>query len=235
MTWRRRRERATPLVSITSRSSPTASAWPAHQTGAPFAAPAFLADLARDTGRPARPPGPCLSRRWHDQRSGGGQRDRRRRWELPGRFGGAVLVSSGPAAAGVVAGLITPPPTKKPKPSKTPPTATTEPTARPAQRRQRRQRQHRLLRPHRRRCRPRTQAATRPMTRQSEPHMIVLDPANAAGCPANGFGFPVAAVGCIWEQVSAPAGDTADQLAFVPVANTRVPGPGSPRAPTSPM
>ena len=49
-----------------------------------------------------------------------------------------------------------------------------------------------------------------------EPHPIVLVATNPA-CPP---GPPAAAVGCITEQISAPGGDTTDDLYFVPVANT---------------
>lgn len=57
---------------------------------------------------------------------------------------------------------------------------------------------------------------TAPDDTASEPYQIVLVGSNDA-CPP---GPPASAVGCLTEQVSAPGGDTADQLFFVPAANT---------------
>ena len=54
----------------------------------------------------------------------------------------------------------------------------------------------------------------------SEPYQIVLDPANTAGCPTLDPSIPTAAIGCLWEQISSPSGDTTDTLYFVPIANT---------------
>jgi Big-like domain-containing protein len=50
----------------------------------------------------------------------------------------------------------------------------------------------------------------------SEPRQIVLAASNVA-CPA---GPPASAVGCVSEQISAPAGDNADQFFIVLAANT---------------
>ena len=54
----------------------------------------------------------------------------------------------------------------------------------------------------------------------TEPHVIVLDPTNAALCPADSTGIPAAAIGCIWEQISAPAGDSTDEIDYPVLPNT---------------
>jgi hypothetical protein len=53
----------------------------------------------------------------------------------------------------------------------------------------------------------------------NEPYEIVLMPNNDA-CPPIETGVPVTASGCIWEQISAPAGDTSDDLEFTQNPNT---------------
>ena len=118
-------------------------------------------------------------------------------------------------------GLITPPPTKKPKPSKTPatsptappsttatsaptdtptaaPTDTPSPTATP------------LPTP--------ASDGTAPDDSASEPHFIDVEP-TTTNCPVDPNGPPVTAVGCTWEQISAPAGDSTDELDFTPIAS----------------
>ena len=52
----------------------------------------------------------------------------------------------------------------------------------------------------------------------SQPYQIVFAASNPA-CPAAPAAPPISAVGCITEQISAPSGDTADQLFFVPASN----------------
>ena len=52
-----------------------------------------------------------------------------------------------------------------------------------------------------------------------EPYEITLIPDNTA-CPQIDTGAPVTATGCIWEQISAPAGDTSDDLEFTQAATT---------------
>jgi hypothetical protein len=117
-------------------------------------------------------------------------------------------------------GLITPAPTKKPKPTQTPtpttaPTlASTAPTDTPA---------------------PTETASPTPTATPlptpdasgqapddatSEPHIVLLDPANAAQCPVESTGIPTSAIGCVWEQLSAPAGDSTDEIDFTVAPNT---------------
>jgi hypothetical protein len=116
-------------------------------------------------------------------------------------------------------GLVTPPPSKKPRPSKAPAQSTTPTSA------------------------PTTSSTTAPIGTplasptitatplptpnadgtapfDTEPHIIVLDPANAAQCPADSTGIPMAAIGCVWEQLSAPAGDSTDELDYALAPNT---------------
>ena len=47
--------------------------------------------------------------------------------------------------------------------------------------------------------------------------MLTADNTN---CPADPNGPPVSAAGCVWEQISAPAGDSTDALDFTPLPNT---------------
>jgi Big-like domain-containing protein len=113
--------------------------------------------------------------------------------------GGSIPLASGPSIAPFSAppssggGLVTPKPSKKPKPSKTP-----SPTKEP---------------------RPPTPTPTAdsngyaPDDIDDEPYEIELTPDNA-DCPAIDTGVPVTASGCIWEQISAPAGDMSDELEF---------------------
>ena len=111
-------------------------------------------------------------------------------------------------------------PTKKPKPSKTPPPATTQPTTPPSMTPTASPSPTPTPTPT---PTPKPSPAadgTAPDDTSSEPYMIVLDPANLVGCPAELSGIPTSAIGCIWEQISAPAGDTTDQLAFAENAST---------------
>ena len=138
---------------------------------------------------------------------------------FPSGSGGPPPFSFVPASQ---PGLITPPPSKKPKPTKAPvqstapttqPTsATSAPTGTPT---------------------PSPTPTPTPLPTpnsdgtapvDTEPHIIVLDPLNAAGCPADSTGIPMAAIGCVWEQLSAPAGDSTDELdyAFVPNASYKI-------------
>ncbi len=126
--------------------------------------------------------------------------------------GGSVPVVSGgslspssfppPSSGG---GLVTPKPTKKPKPSKSPRPPTTTPTQTPAP--------------------PPTPTPTpdsngnAPDDSDAEPYEILLTPNNTA-CPPIESGAPVTASGCIWEQISAPAGDTIDELEFTQAPET---------------
>ena len=130
-----------------------------------------------------------------------------------GAAGSGVPVGSGlfsfPATS--TPPLITPGPTKKPKPSRTP---TTPPTAPPS-------------------TTPTETPTATPMTplptmdasgnapddADNEPYEIELIPNNTA-CPPIDIGAPVAASGCIWEQISAPAGDISDDLEFTQAADT---------------
>ena len=118
-------------------------------------------------------------------------------------------------------GLITPAPSKKPKPSKTPtmppttppsttptsaptdtptaaPTGTPGPTGTP------------LPTP--------ASDGTAPDDSTFEPHHIDVEP-TTTNCPADPNAPPVVAVGCVWEQISAPAGDSTDALDFIPLSN----------------
>ena len=52
-----------------------------------------------------------------------------------------------------------------------------------------------------------------------EPYEIELKPNNKA-CPPIDTGVPVTASGCIWEQISAPAGDMTDDLEFTQAPDT---------------
>ena len=135
--------------------------------------------------------------------------------------GGSLPPFSFPASPG---GLITPPPTKKPKPSQTPPTTTTEPTAPPSTTATSAPTDTPTAAPT---GTPSPTATplptpasdgTAPDDSASEPHFIDVEP-TATNCPADPNGPPVAAVGCTWEQISAPAGDSTDALDFTPIAN----------------
>ena len=152
--------------------------------------PFALTWLATPAGT-ARPAGRCLSCRWHCQRPGRGQR-RRGRGQLP-RGLGAVLVRAAQQrrrwpdhaathqeaqavqdAAGCDGNACAIDDQRNPNANAHPtPTPTPTPTPLPTK----------------------DASGNAPDDTATEPHMIVLDPANAAGCPANSFGFPVAAVG----------------------------------------
>ena len=53
----------------------------------------------------------------------------------------------------------------------------------------------------------------------NEPYEIALVGHNTA-CPAVDTGGPITASGCIWEQISAPNGDTSDDMEFTQAPNT---------------
>jgi len=124
--------------------------------------------------------------------------------------GGSGLFSFPVASA--PGGLITPAPTKKPKPSKNPatptpvptPSATGTPTPAPT---------------------PTTPVPTMDSSGQApddsdaENYEITLTPNNTS-CPPIDTGAPVTASGCMWEQISTPAGDTSDLLEFKQDRNT---------------
>jgi hypothetical protein len=90
-------------------------------------------------------------------------------------------------------GLITPKPTRRPRPSRSPrpprPTPVAVPTPTP------------------------DASGNAPDDLDFEPYQIELLPNNKA-CPPPDTGGPVTASGCIWEQISAPAGDVLDELEF---------------------
>jgi len=90
-------------------------------------------------------------------------------------------------------GLVTPKPTKKPKPSPPPATPTPPPTPTPVP----------TVLPS-----PDSKGYA-PDDIDNEPYEIALTAHNTA-CPAVNTGGPITASGCIWEQISAPAGDTSD-------------------------
>jgi hypothetical protein len=126
--------------------------------------------------------------------------------------GGSIPVVSGaslpPISASAVpttGGLITPPPTKKPRPSKTPrpptptPAETTPPAPTPTP--------------------SADSSGNAPDDSNDEPYEIALV-ANNSACPAIDTGVPVTASGCIWEQISAPAGDVSDELEFTQAPDT---------------
>ncbi len=113
-----------------------------------------------------------------------------------------------------------PKPTKKPKPPKTPPPATTEPTTPPSTTPTDAPTQAPTAAPTGTPLPTAAADGTAPDDTATEPHQIVIDPANVAMCPAADPAIPVSAVGCIWGQISAPAGDTTDTLFYVPLANT---------------
>ncbi len=121
----------------------------------------------------------------------------------------ASAVPSGPPATST-AGVPTPSPTGAPTPTPTPkPTRTPRPTRAPTP----------------------TPTVTPPTVTpdpggnapddiDNEPYEIVLNANNKAACPPIETGAPVTAVGCIWEQISAPAGDMTDDLEFTQAPNT---------------
>ena len=105
--------------------------------------------------------------------------------------------------------IITPAPTKKPKPSKTPPPATTPPAATPTT----------SPTPTPTPSLTPDPSGNAPADDDNEPYEIVLTPNNTA-CPAIDTGWPIAASGCAWEQISGPAGDMTDQFEFKQQRNT---------------
>lgn len=95
-----------------------------------------------------------------------------------------------------------PPPTKKPKPTKPPATPTPPPTPTPVP----------TVLP---------SADTNgyaPDDIDNEPYEIQLMPKKDSVCPP--IDKPISAVGCIWEQISAPAGDVSDDLEFTQAPDT---------------
>jgi Bacterial Ig domain len=144
-----------------------------------------------------------------------------------GASGSGLPLGSGaslPAFSFPVAGQpgppATPKPTKKPKPSTAPTTQpTTPPTTTPTTTTAT--------------ATPTTPPATptptvlptpasdgtAPDDTATEPHYIDVEP-STTNCPADPNGPPVSAVGCVWEQISAPAGDSTDSLEFKLFANT---------------
>ena len=128
-----------------------------------------------------------------------------------GAAGSSIPIGSGLSSFPVISAppLITPAPTKKPKPSKPPATPTPPatpapstgptPTATPS------------LTP--------DPSGNAPADDDNEPYEIVLAPNNTA-CPPIDTGWPIAASGCVWEQISGPAGDMTDQLEFKQDRNT---------------
>jgi hypothetical protein len=141
---------------------------------------------------------------------------------VPSGSGPAFPSTSASGAPGAP-GLITPPPTKKPKPSKSPKptqppttTATTAPTDTPTAA------ETATPTPTPTPTPVPTPAAdgSAPDDSATEPHLITLDPANGQQCPANTRPFPTVAVGCVWEQLSAPAGDSTDEINYALAPNT---------------
>jgi len=113
--------------------------------------------------------------------------------------GGSLPPISIPPAS--QAGVITPRPSRKPKPSKTPATSTATPPHAPTQT-------------------PTPDAnGYAPDDSDAEPYEVKLIPGNSA-CPPIASGVPVTAAGCIWEQISAPAGDMVDELEFTQAPET---------------
>jgi Bacterial Ig domain len=97
----------------------------------------------------------------------------------------------------------TPKPTKKPRPTSPPPTPTPPQTPTPIP----------TVLP---------SADTNgyaPDDIDNEPYEIALVAHNTQ-CPAVDTGGPITASGCIWEQISAPNGDTSDDLEFTQAPNT---------------
>ena len=120
---------------------------------------------------------------------------------LASGLGASLPVFSFPIASAPT--LITPPPTKKPRASRMPATPTTAtPTPTPT-------------------LPPPTMDATgnAPDDSNDEPYEITLIRRNTA-CPPIDTGVPVVASGCIWEQISGPAGDPLDELEFTQAPDT---------------
>ena len=133
-----------------------------------------------------------------------------------GASGSAPLGSRGGSFVPTIPPIITPKPTRKPR--KTPPPAqqtqapTIPPTTAPTT-------DTPTLPPTEPPTAPPTAApVSAPDDSANEPYQIVLAPPSA-DCPADPAGPPVAAVGCVSQEISAPGGDTTDQMYFVPVAN----------------
>jgi Big-like domain-containing protein len=141
---------------------------------------------------------------------------------FPAVSGGSLPPFSFPAAGN--GGLITPAPTKKPKPTHTTSVPTLEPTTPPST-------SPTDTPPTSATAMPAPTASQTPLPTKdasgnapfdptTEPHVVVLDPTNAAQCPADITGIPMAAIGCVWEQISAPAGDSTDEVDFALSPNT---------------
>ena len=110
---------------------------------------------------------------------------------LPIASGGSPPLTSAPPSSG--GAQVTPKPTRRPRPSKTPRPPRSAPPAMPT---------------------PTPDASgNAPDDFNAEPYEIQLVPNNTA-CPPIDTGGPVTASGCIWEQISAPAGDMLDELEF---------------------
>ena len=111
---------------------------------------------------------------------------------LPILSGGSLppLTFAPPTSGG---GVVTPRPSRRPRPSRTPrpPRSAPPPAATPTP----------------------DASGNAPDDSNSEIYEINLVPNNTA-CPRVDTGGPVTASGCIWEQVSAPAGDMLDELEF---------------------
>ena len=122
---------------------------------------------------------------------------------FPAVSGGSLAPITAPPAS--QPGLITPKPTKKPRPSKTPAPPTTTPTETPP--------------PAPTPTPTADSSGNAPDDSNDEPYEIALT-ANNTACPAIDTGVPVTAVGCIWEQISAPAGDISDELEFTQAPDT---------------